>query len=242
MSKNNISDNINNSKNNTYKNEKIFNNKNSSKNDKILHKIFSKNEKIFNNKNFSKIDKNFPAKLLEDNSQFNANINKFILNSNNAINKSNNNLNLKVNKSHDIDDYKDISHKHIDDDHNTMEMKNFSKNVKNFINEKIFQNDENNYVINSSKNDESILLNNNDNSHDLNSNASTNSTQCNHFNNKIFTNDSPSLEGIKTVKNTTENFKNSSLNNSKNNSSPTINLAWNMNLIHLNTTTQLLVL
>ena len=39
-----------------------------------------------------------------------------------------------------------ISYKHIDDDHNTMEMKNFSKNVKNFINEKIFQNDENNYV------------------------------------------------------------------------------------------------
>ncbi|KAL6604358.1 hypothetical protein U3516DRAFT_668373 [Neocallimastix sp. 'constans'] len=107
MSKNNISNNINNSKNNTYKNEKIFKNKNSSKNDKILHKIFSKNEKIFNNKNFSKIDKNFPAKLLEDNSQFNANINKFILNSNNAINKSNNNLNLKVNKSHDIDDYKE---------------------------------------------------------------------------------------------------------------------------------------
>ena len=101
--------------------------KNSSKNDKILHKIFSKNEKIFNNKNYSKIDKKFPAKLLEDNSQFNANINKFILNSNNAINKSNNILNLKVNKSHDIDDYKDISHKHIDDDHKTMEEKNFLK-------------------------------------------------------------------------------------------------------------------
>jgi len=102
-----------------------------------------------------------------------------------------------------------------------MEEKNFSKNDKNFINEKIFQNDENNYVINSSYNDELILLNNNDNSHYLNSNASsTNSSQCNHFNNKIFTNDSPSLEGIKTVKNTTENFKNSSLYNSKNNSFP----------------------
>ena len=96
ISKNYNSDNINSSKNDTYKNEKNLNNKNSSKNNKILHKIFCENEKIFNNKNFSKFNKNFTAKLLKDNSQFNANNNKLKLNSNNTINQLNNNSNLKV--------------------------------------------------------------------------------------------------------------------------------------------------
>ena len=64
---------------------------------------------------------------MEDNSQFNVNHNKFKfkLNSNNDINKLNNNSNLKVNKSLDNDDLKDLSHKHINDDHKIMEEKNF---------------------------------------------------------------------------------------------------------------------
>ncbi|ORY49204.1 hypothetical protein LY90DRAFT_508676 [Neocallimastix californiae] len=95
----------------------------------------------------------------------------------------------------------------------------FPKNDINFINEKIFQNDENNYVNNSSKNDELDLLNNNDNFSNLNSNTSTtNGPQCNHNKNKNYVNESPSLEGIKTIENNTENFENSSHNNSKNNS------------------------
>jgi len=55
------------------------------------------------------------------------------------------------------------------------------------------------------KNDELDLLNNNENLSDLNSNTSTaNSPQWNH-NKKInyYINESPSLEGIKTVENNT---------------------------------------
>jgi len=53
-----------------------------------------------------------------------------------------------------------------------------------------------------------------DNFPDINSNASSiNSPHSNHNKNINYFNENPSLEGIRTIENNTENFKNSSHNN-----------------------------